>query len=81
MLIKDLSIELDVKAMRAVRGGNNGTANTGTIGQGLAIAAPVMMGVAGPANTNIGVSGSQYGAQYTYQHAGDAFLAFFPFVW
>jgi len=78
MLIKDLRKELDTESMATVRGGNNGNAATNTIGQQLGIMAPVAVLAAGPANTNVDVSGSQYADIYSVQHAGDTF-ALLPF--
>jgi hypothetical protein len=79
MLIKDLRKELDTEGMAAVRGGNNGAAVDNTIGQQLGIVAPTALLAAGPANTNVDVSGSQYADIYSVQHAGDTF-ALLPFV-
>ena len=41
MLIKDLSKELDTKAMTAVRGGDNGNSATNVIGQAMNLSVPV----------------------------------------
>jgi hypothetical protein len=78
MLIKDLSQDLDVQALSAVRGGNNGNAATNAIGQQLGMATPIGLLNGGPANNNVDVSGSQYSTLYNTQVAGDSFLAF-PF--
>ena len=75
MLIKDLSQDLDIQALGAVRGGNNGNAATNVIGQALMMATPIAIGVAGPANNNIDVSGDQYADLYNTQVAGDSFFA------
>jgi len=80
MLIQDLSKELDTKALSAVHGGNNGNAANNTIGQQLGIVAPVVVGVAGPANTNIDVTGTQNAYIDNFQFAGDSFLALLPVV-
>jgi hypothetical protein len=78
MLIKDLSQDLDIQALGAVRGGNNGNAATNAIGQQLGMATPIALLNGGPANNNVDVSGSQYSTLYNTQVAGDSFLAF-PF--
>jgi hypothetical protein len=75
MLIKDLSRELDTKAMTAVHGGDNGNSATNTIGQRLGISVPVAVGAAGPANTNVHVSGTQNASIWSDQYAGDSFFA------
>lgn len=80
MLIKDLSKELDATAASAVHGGDNGNAATNTIGQLQTLNVPVVVGVCGPANTNIDVTGTQYADIYSTQVAGDSFLALFPFA-
>jgi hypothetical protein len=80
MLIQDLSKELDAKALSAVHGGDNGNAATNTIGQLMSLTVPVAVGAAGPANTNINVTGTQDASIYNDQRAGDLFavLPFFP---
>ena len=75
MLIKDLGLELDTQSLSAVRGGNNGNAATNAIGQALMMATPIMIGVAGPANNKVDVSGDQYADLYNTQVAGDSFFA------
>jgi hypothetical protein len=80
MLIKDLSKELDTKALSAVHGGNNGNAATNTIGQALNMSVPVVVGATGPANTNVSVDGTQNAYIDNFQFAGDSFLAFLPVV-
>ena len=79
MLIQDLSKELDTKTMSAVRGGDNGNAATNTIGQVLNLSAPVAVGAAGPANTNVHVDGTQDATIFSDQDGGDAFKVGFPF--
>ena len=79
MLIKDLSKDLDATALTAVHGGNNGNAATNTIGQQMGISVPVAVLAGGPANTNVNVTGTQTADITNVQHAGDAFLALFPF--
>lgn len=80
MLIQDLSKELDAKALSAVQGGNNGNAATNTIGQVMNLSVPVAVGAAGPANTNVSVTGTQNASIYNDQSAGDLFavLPLFP---
>jgi hypothetical protein len=75
MLIKDLSLELDTKALSAVHGGNNSNAANNTIGQVLNLSAPVAVGATGPANTNVSVTGTQNAYIDNFQFAGDSFLA------
>ncbi len=78
MLIKDLSKELDTKAMSAVRGGDNGTSAASSILQAMGIDAPVAVGY-GPGsagNTFIHVDGSQNGSISNNQTSGDKFAAF-----
>jgi len=78
MLIKDLSKELDTKAMSAVRGGDNGTSAASSILQQMGIEAPVQVGY-GPGsagNTFIHVDGSQNGSISNNQTSGDKFAAF-----
>jgi hypothetical protein len=78
MLIKDLSKELDTKAMSAVRGGDNGTSAASSILQAMGIDAPVAVGYgAGSAgNTFIHVDGSQNASISNNQTSGDKFAAF-----
>jgi hypothetical protein len=78
MLIKDLSRELDTKAMTAVHGGDNGASSVSTLLQEMGIVAPIGIGYgAGSAgNTFIHVDGSQSGRQSTRQTSGDEFTAF-----
>jgi hypothetical protein len=78
MLIKDLTKELDTKAMSAVRGGDNGTAATSNLLQEMGISAPVLVGYgAGSAgNTFVHVDGSQNAAISNHQTSGDKFAAF-----
>ena len=78
MLIKDLSKELDTKAMTAVRGGDNGTSAASSILQAMGINAPVAVGYgAGSAgNTFVHVDGSQSGDISNHQTSGDKFAAF-----
>ncbi len=73
MLIQDLSKKLDTQSMTAVRGGDNGNSATNTIGQVQSLYVPVAVGAAGPANTNVHVSGTQYADIYNSQDAGDSF--------
>jgi hypothetical protein len=80
MLIKDLSKELDTKAMTAVRGGDNGNSASNVIGQALNLSVPVGVLSYGPSNTNVHVSGTQKATIWNDQYAGDSFLALFPFV-
>jgi len=78
MLIKDLSKELDTKAMTAVRGGDNGTSAASSILQAMMLDAPVQVGYgAGSAgNTFVHVDGSQSGNISNHQTSGDKFAAF-----
>jgi len=80
MLIQDLSKELDAKALSAVQGGNNGSAADNTIGQVMNLSVPVVVGAAGPANTNVSVTGTQNATILNDQRAGDLFaiLPLFP---
>jgi hypothetical protein len=78
MLIKDLSKELDAKAMTTVRGGDNGTSATNVVGQLMNLNVPVGVAANGPANTSIHVNGTQNATICNDQIAGDAFLALFP---
>ena len=78
MLIKDLTKELDTKAITAVRGGDNGTSAASSILQAMGIDAPVAVGY-GPGsagNTFIHVDGSQNGSISNNQTSGDKFAAF-----
>jgi hypothetical protein len=78
MLIQDLSKDLDVKAMTAVRGGDNGASSATTLLQALEIDAPIAVGYgAGSAgNTFININGSQSGNVSNKQTSGDEFAAF-----
>ena len=78
MLIRDLSKELDTKAMSAVRGGDNGTSSASTLLQAMGIDVPVAVGYgAGSAgNTFINVNGSQSGDISNHQTSSDKFSAF-----
>jgi len=75
MLIKDLSLELDTKALSAVHGGNNSNAANNTIAQLQNLSVPVVVGATGPANTNVTVTGTQNASIWNYQEAGDLFAA------
>jgi hypothetical protein len=44
----------------------------------LNLSVPVLVGAAGPANTNVSVTGTQNASIFNMQHAGDHFVAF-PF--
>jgi hypothetical protein len=78
MLIKDLNLDLDSKAMSAVRGGDNGTSAASNLLQAMGIDAPVDVGYgAGSAgNTFVHVDGSQSGDISNHQTSGDKFSAF-----
>jgi hypothetical protein len=78
MLIQDLSKELDIEAMAAVRGGDNGTSAASSILQAMGINAPIAVGYgAGSAgNTFIHVDGTQNGDISNHQTSGDKFSAF-----
>ena len=78
MRIQDLSKELDVKAMSAVRGGDNGASAASSILQAMQINAPIAVGYgAGSAgNTFIHIDGSQDGNIDNHQTSGDKFAAF-----
>ena len=78
MLIKDLSKELDTKAMTAVRGGDNGNSASNVIGQAMNLSVPVGVLSYGPSNTNVHVSGTQKATIWNDQYAGDSFLALIP---
>jgi len=75
MLIKDLSKELDTKAMSAVRGGDNGNSATNTIGQAMNLSVPVAVQSYGPSNTNVHVNGTQNASIWNDQYAGNSFAA------
>jgi hypothetical protein len=75
MLIKDLSQDLDIQALGAVRGGNNGNAATNAIGQQLGMATPIALLNGGPANNNVDVTGTQSAYQWNTQVAGDSYMA------
>ena len=79
MLIKDLSKNLDTKAMSAVRGGDNGNSATNAIGQVMNLSVPVGVVSYGPSNTNVHVNGTQNASIWNSQFAGDSYLALFPF--
>ena len=78
MLIKDLSKELDTKAMTAVRGGDNGTSAASSILQAMGINAPVAVsyGPGSAGNTFVHVDGNQSGDISNHQTSGDKFAAF-----
>ena len=78
MLIQDLGKELDIKAMSAVRGGDNGASTASTLLQEMGISVPVAVGYgAGSAgNTFINVNGSQSGDISNHQTSSDKFSAF-----
>ncbi len=78
MLIKDLSKELDTKAMSAVRGGDNGDSAASSILQAMGINAPVAVayGPGSAGNTFVHVDGSQSGDISNHQTSGDKFAAF-----
>jgi hypothetical protein len=73
MLIKDLSLDLDTEDLSAVHGGNNSNAANNTIGQVMKLDVPVLVGVAGPANTDVSVTGTQNASIWNDQVAGDLF--------
>ena len=75
MFIQDLSKELDSKSLSAVRGGDNGNSVSNIIGQEMALSVPVAVGVAGPANTNVHVNGTQNSSIGTFQYGGDSYFA------
>ena len=81
MLIKDLSKELDAKAMTAVQGGDSGNAAVSTLIQGLE-QNNVNLVVAGPGssvnNTN-DVTGTLSATQYVDQNIGDVLKVKFGF--
>jgi len=78
MLIQDLTKELDVKTMTAVRGGDNGNSAVNRIGQQQGLYVPVAVDAYGPANTNVHVNGTQRATIWNDQDAGDSFKALFP---
>jgi hypothetical protein len=78
MFIKDLSKELDTKAMSAVRGGDNGNSATNTIGQVQNLSVPVSVLGYGPTNSSVHVNGTQNASIWNSQYAGDSFAALFP---
>jgi len=78
MQIKDLTKDLDSKAMTAVHGGDNGNAGVNTIFQQLGMNVPIGI-VTGPGaavNNFIDVNGSQNASIDNQQDSGDKFLAF-----
>ena len=75
MFIKDLSKELDTKAMSAVRGGDNGNSATNAIGQVMSLSVPVVVQSLGPTNSNVHVNGTQNASIWNDQYAGDSFAA------
>jgi len=77
MFIKDLSKELDTKAMSAVRGGDNGNSVTNTIGQVQTLSVPVSVLGNGPTNSSVHVNGTQNASIWNSQYAGDSFAALF----
>jgi hypothetical protein len=80
MKIQDLSKELDTKTMQAVRGGDNGTSATNTIGQVMNLCVPVSIQSGGPSNSNVHVNGTQNAGISNVQFSGDSYLALFPFT-
>jgi len=78
MLIQDLTKELDIKTMTAVRGGDNGNSAASSILQAMGIEAPVGVyyGAGSAGNTFVHVNGSQSGDISNHQTAGDKFSAF-----
>jgi hypothetical protein len=78
MLIQDLSKELDIEAMSAVRGGDNGNSAASNILQAMGINAPVAVayGPGSAGNTFVHVDGSQDADISNHQTAGDKFAAF-----
>jgi hypothetical protein len=80
MLIENLSKDLDIKTMTAVRGGDNGNSATNLIGQAMNLSVPVGVLSYGPANTNVHVNGTQNATIWNDQNAGDSFLALFPYA-
>ena len=79
MLIQDLSKELDIKSMTAVRGGDNGNSATNAVTQAMNLSVPVGVVSYGPSNTNVHVNGTQNASVWNDQYAGDSFLALIPF--
>ena len=78
MKIQDLSKELDTQTLRAVRGGDNGVSGSNIIGQGQNLSVPVLVGVAGPANTDVHVNGTQKASICNDQYTGDSLSAMLP---
>jgi hypothetical protein len=78
MLIRDLSKDLDTKAMTAVRGGDNGNSSASSMLQAMGIDTPIAVGYgAGSAgNTFIHIDPSQNASESTKQTSGDKFSAF-----
>jgi hypothetical protein len=79
MLIRDLSKELDTKALTAVRGGDNGNSANNAIGQTMNLSVPVAVLSGGPANTSVHVNGKQDASIWNYQNAGDSYFALLGF--
>ncbi|HET9205748.1 MAG TPA: hypothetical protein VFO28_05895 [Burkholderiaceae bacterium] len=83
MLIKDLTKELAAEELSAVQGGLADRGNTvvNTIGQGLELNAPniVGAGAGSSVNSNNNVDASQYATQTVRQNNGDSLFAIFPF--
>ena len=79
MQIENLSKELDTRTMTAVRGGDNGSSATNTIGQELNMNVPVAVGAGGPSNTSVHVNGKQNASIWNDQYAGDSYLALLPY--
>jgi hypothetical protein len=85
MLIKDLTKELAAEEMTAVQGGlgDRGNSVVNSIGQGLVLNAPniVGAGAGSSVNSNSNVDATQYATETTFQNNGDtALIAFgFPF--
>jgi hypothetical protein len=80
MLIRDLSKDLDTKAMTAVRGGDNANSVTDTIGQVMNLSVPVGVLAGGPANTDVHVDSKQKANIWNDQYAGAGFPAFGPLM-
>jgi hypothetical protein len=78
MKIQDLSKALDTKSMKTVRGGDNGTSTTNSVGQVMNLVAPVAALSGGPSNTSVHVNGTQNAGISNFQFSGDSFLALFP---
>jgi hypothetical protein len=83
MLIKDLTKELAADEMTAVQGGlgDRGNSVVNTIGQGLVLDAPniVGAGAGSSVNSNNHVNATQYATQFTNQNNGDSLFAVIPF--